>query len=162
VTPDASLICQGLNYASHAQEAHHADRKSNLLFSKAGSSITGPYDNVVRPREAELLDYEVEFALVMRRQLGQDAHIDETNIGEYVAGVVLCNDVSLMARLRRAFARSVALRLPCGARDDRARAEWRKRRLRRGDRALVQHVATELESGMTSLQPLEAALPRSA
>jgi 2-keto-4-pentenoate hydratase/2-oxohepta-3-ene-1,7-dioic acid hydratase in catechol pathway len=94
VTPDASLVCQGLNYASHAQEAQHADRKSNLLFAKAGSSITGPYDNIVRPAEAELLDYEVEFALVMRRQLGAADRISEANIGEYVAGVVLCNDVS--------------------------------------------------------------------
>src|SRR5438105_892440 len=51
VTPDASLVCQGLNYASHAQEAQHADRKSNLLFAKASSSITGPYDDIVRPAE---------------------------------------------------------------------------------------------------------------
>ena len=94
VTPDASLVCQGLNYASHAQEARHADRKSNLLFAKAGSSITGPYDNIVRPAEAELLDYEVEFALVMRRRLGSGDRISRDNIGEYVAGVILCNDVS--------------------------------------------------------------------
>jgi len=33
VTPDASLICQGLNYASHAQGKRITrDRKSNLLF----------------------------------------------------------------------------------------------------------------------------------
>lgn len=94
VTPDASLVCQGLNYASHAREARHADRKSNLLFAKAGSSITGPYGDIVRPAEAELLDYEVEFALVMRRQLGSSDRISHDNIGEYVAGVVLCNDVS--------------------------------------------------------------------
>jgi len=94
VTPDASLVCQGLNYASHAQEARHAERKSNLLFAKAGSSITGPYDDIVRPAEAELLDYEVEFALAMRRQLGSSDRISHDNIGEYVAGVVLCNDVS--------------------------------------------------------------------
>ncbi len=94
VTPDASLVCQGLNYASHAQEARHAERKSNLLFAKAGSSITGPYGDIVRPAEAELLDYEVEFALVMRRQPGASDRISHDNIGEYVAGVVLCNDVS--------------------------------------------------------------------
>ena len=94
VTPDASLVCQGLNYSSHAQEARHAERKSNLLFAKAGSSITGPYDDIVRPAEAELLDYEVEFALVMRRRLGSGDRISRDNIGEYVAGVILCNDVS--------------------------------------------------------------------
>ena len=94
VTPDAALICQGLNYASHAQEARHADRKSNLIFGKAGSSITGPYDDIVRPAEAELLDYEVEFALLMRRALTATDRVTADNIGEYVAGVVLCNDVS--------------------------------------------------------------------
>jgi 2-keto-4-pentenoate hydratase/2-oxohepta-3-ene-1,7-dioic acid hydratase in catechol pathway len=94
VTPDASLVCQGLNYASHAQEAGLAGRKSNLLFAKAGSSITGPYDDIVRPAQAQLLDYEVEFALVMRRHLGAKDRIVDANIGEYVAGIVLVNDVS--------------------------------------------------------------------
>ena len=93
-TPDAALICQGLNYVSHAQEAHHAQRKSNLIFGKAGSSITGPYDDIVRPVEAELLDYEVEFALLMRRALTARDRVTADNIGEYVAGIVLCNDVS--------------------------------------------------------------------
>jgi len=94
VTPDAALICQGLNYASHAEEARHAGRKSNLIFGKAGSSITGPYADIVRPPDVELLDYEVEFALVMRRSLGADDRISPENIGDYVAGIVLCNDVS--------------------------------------------------------------------
>jgi 2-keto-4-pentenoate hydratase/2-oxohepta-3-ene-1,7-dioic acid hydratase in catechol pathway len=94
VTSDAALVCQGLNYASHAQEARHAERKSNLIFGKAGSSITGPYDDIVRPTEVELLDYEVEFALVMRRRVGAQDRITGENIGEYVAGIVLCNDVS--------------------------------------------------------------------
>ncbi len=52
VTPDAALVCQGLNYASHSQEAGLAERKSNLLFAKAGSSITGPYGDIVRPAQA--------------------------------------------------------------------------------------------------------------
>ncbi|QBR01305.1 fumarylacetoacetate hydrolase family protein [Paraburkholderia pallida] len=94
VTSGAALICQGLNYVSHAQEAKHAERKSNLIFGKAGSSITGPYDDIVRPPEVELLDYEVEFALVIRKPIGAQDRITEENIGEYVAGVVLCNDVS--------------------------------------------------------------------
>ncbi|WP_043286721.1 fumarylacetoacetate hydrolase family protein [Paraburkholderia oxyphila] len=94
VTSGAALTCQGLNYVSHAQEAKHAERKSNLIFGKAGSSITGPYDDIVRPPEVELLDYEVEFALVIRKRIGAQDRITDENIGEYVAGVVLCNDVS--------------------------------------------------------------------
>src|SRR6266478_4786235 len=70
ITTDARLLCQGLNYRDHAAEAGHHERKQNLLFTKASSSLSGPYDSVRRPANTQLLDYEV------------------------VAGVVLCNDVS--------------------------------------------------------------------
>jgi 2-keto-4-pentenoate hydratase/2-oxohepta-3-ene-1,7-dioic acid hydratase in catechol pathway len=94
VQANAALICQGLNYGSHAQEARSAERKSNLIFGKASSSITGPYSPIVRPHEVQLLDYEVEFALVMRKQMGASDRVTQENIGDYVAGVALCNDVS--------------------------------------------------------------------
>jgi len=94
ITADATLVCQGLNYADHANEASHGNRKSNLIFGKASSSICGPYDDILRPPVVELLDYEVEFALVMRAALLQNSHVTEDNIADFVAGVVLCNDVS--------------------------------------------------------------------
>lgn len=94
VTPDATLICQGLNYRDHAAEAGHQARKANLLFGKASSSLTGPYSDIVRPAGVDLLDYEVELGVILRRALGQGTRVDTANIGSYVAGVVLCNDVS--------------------------------------------------------------------
>jgi 2-keto-4-pentenoate hydratase/2-oxohepta-3-ene-1,7-dioic acid hydratase in catechol pathway len=94
VTPDATLICQGLNYLDHAAEAGHHQRKANLLFAKASSSLCGPYADIVRPAGVELLDYEVEVGIVLRRSLGSGAVVDRSNIGSFVAGVVLCNDVS--------------------------------------------------------------------
>jgi len=94
VSTDARLVCQGLNYASHAAEAQQHVRRSNLIFAKASSSLTGPFSNVVRPAEVELLDYEVEIGLVMRRHICEATDITEENIGDVVAGVVLCNDVS--------------------------------------------------------------------
>jgi len=94
ITDDAALVCQGLNYAEHANEASHGDRKSNLIFYKASSSICGPYDDIVRPPVVELLDYEVEFALVLRASLVGSSRVSEENISDFVAGVVLCNDVS--------------------------------------------------------------------
>jgi 2-keto-4-pentenoate hydratase/2-oxohepta-3-ene-1,7-dioic acid hydratase in catechol pathway len=94
ITADAALVCQGLNYADHASEASHGNRKSNLLFGKASSSICGPYDDIVQPPAVEFLDYEVEFALVLRDGLFEDSHVREDNIADFVAGVVLCNDVS--------------------------------------------------------------------
>ena len=94
ISADATLVCQGLNYADHADEASHGHRKSNLIFGKASSSICGPYDDILRPPMVELLDYEVEFALVMRAALLQNSHVTEDNISDFVAGFVLCNDVS--------------------------------------------------------------------
>ncbi len=94
VTPDASILAQGLNYQTHAAEAQHAKRRSNLIFSKASSSLTGPFNNIERPGEVQLLDYEVEFGIVLRRDLGRTDQISDATIGDAVAGVVLCNDVS--------------------------------------------------------------------
>ena len=94
VTSDAQIFAQGLNYQAHAAEAQHAKRASNLIFAKASSSLTGPYGPIVRPTEVELLDYEVELGLVLRRDLGAGEVITDDNLGTAVAGFVLCNDVS--------------------------------------------------------------------
>jgi 2-keto-4-pentenoate hydratase/2-oxohepta-3-ene-1,7-dioic acid hydratase in catechol pathway len=94
VTSDATLICQGLNYADHAAEAQHHARKQNLFFAKASSTLSGAYDAIERPPEVELLDYEVEFGIVLRQALTRGAAVDAATLGGYVAGVVLCNDVS--------------------------------------------------------------------
>jgi 2-keto-4-pentenoate hydratase/2-oxohepta-3-ene-1,7-dioic acid hydratase in catechol pathway len=94
VTLDSRLVCQGLNYQEHAAEAQHAKRRSNLIFAKASSSLNGPFAPIVRPPEVELLDYEVEIGLVLRAALTAGVEVTDANIGAYVAGVVLCNDVS--------------------------------------------------------------------
>ena len=94
VTQDAALICQGLNYADHAAEAQHTARKQNLFFAKASSTLTGAYDDIERPEEVELLDYEVEFGIVLRAGIGKGVVVDDSNIASYVAGIILCDDVS--------------------------------------------------------------------
>ena len=94
VTSDATIFAQGLNYGDHASEAQHAKRTTNLIFSKASSTLTGPYAPIMRPAEVELLDYEVEFGIVLRRDLVGRQAITEATLGSAVAGIVLCNDVS--------------------------------------------------------------------
>lgn len=94
ITTDAQLVCQGLNYTDHVAEAQHASRKQNLFFGKASSSITGAYDAIRRPSEVQLLDYEVEFGLVMRAIPEPGVVPDAVELGRIVAGVVLANDVS--------------------------------------------------------------------
>jgi 2-keto-4-pentenoate hydratase/2-oxohepta-3-ene-1,7-dioic acid hydratase in catechol pathway len=94
ITTDAQLLCQGLNYRDHAAEAGHQERKPNLLFMKASSSLSGPYDPIRRPRNVELLDYEAEIGIVLRANLCAPELMTDSNVGDFVAGVVLCNDVS--------------------------------------------------------------------
>lgn len=94
ITADATLVCQGLNYGEHVKEAGHAERKANLLFLKASSSLSGPYDDIVRPDGVELLDYEVEVGVVLRASPQAGVVLDDTNLADVVAGFVLCNDVS--------------------------------------------------------------------
>ncbi len=58
VTQNQQFICQGTNYESHVRESGMDPGKIgfNTIFTKASSCITGPHDDVVRPRHVELLD----------------------------------------------------------------------------------------------------------
>ena len=94
VTTDATLVCQGLNYRDHAAEAGHHARKENLFFTKASSSLCGPYADIIKPARVELLDYEVEIGVVLRKAISRGVVVEPDEVGSYVAGVVLCNDVS--------------------------------------------------------------------
>ncbi|MGO7213083.1 fumarylacetoacetate hydrolase family protein [Rhizobium ruizarguesonis] len=94
VTAPAQIICQGLNYADHAAESGHAPRQKNLLFMKASSSLSGPFDPVVRPAGCQMLDYEVELGLVLKRPLRAGDHVTRETLGDFIGALVLCNDVS--------------------------------------------------------------------
>ncbi len=94
VTSDATLVCQGLNYSDHVKEAGHSERKANLLFIKASSALSGPYEDIVRPEGVDLLDFEVEVGVVLRAAPPRGVALGDDNIADVVAGFVLCNDVS--------------------------------------------------------------------
>jgi 2-keto-4-pentenoate hydratase/2-oxohepta-3-ene-1,7-dioic acid hydratase in catechol pathway len=94
VTSDARLVCQGLNYRSHSEESAHGKRGGNLIFAKAASALTGAFDAIHRPSEVELLDYEVEVGLLIGRPINHKVDVEAGRLGDYVAGLVLCNDVS--------------------------------------------------------------------
>ncbi len=95
VTSDIQIFCQGLNYASHREEGGvKVDKGENLIFSKPPSSICGPYDDIVRPQGCELLDYEIELALVLKKDLPPNAQVTSANLLDYVGGLTLTNDIS--------------------------------------------------------------------
>jgi 2-keto-4-pentenoate hydratase/2-oxohepta-3-ene-1,7-dioic acid hydratase in catechol pathway len=95
VTGDVQIFCQGLNYASHREEGGvGAPKGQNLIFSKPPSSICGPRDDIVRPKGCKLLDYEIELALILKRDLPARTHVTAANLLDYVGGFTLANDVS--------------------------------------------------------------------
>jgi len=96
VSPDVQLYCQGLNYVEHREESGVSDHdhEETLMFMKAASSICAPNATILRPKGCELLDYEIELALVLRKDITEPLSISQTELPDYVGAIVLCNDVS--------------------------------------------------------------------
>ena len=96
VTKPARIICQGANYGTHREESGLEGTRPpfDLFFSKFDNTLTGPYADVIKPDHVELLDYEIELGLVMGKEIEEETEITDENLGEYVAGLVLTNDVS--------------------------------------------------------------------
>ena len=86
-----NFFCIGLNYAKHAAESGMEPPKEPVLFSKATSSLSGPYDPVVIPRGATKTDWEVELGVVIGREA---LYVSEAEALDYVAGYCTLNDVS--------------------------------------------------------------------
>lgn len=85
------VICVGLNYSDHAAETGQTPPKEPILFGKATSAITGPYDDVVIPRGSKKTDWEVELGIVIGREA---IYVGEENALNHVAGYCVVNDVS--------------------------------------------------------------------
>ncbi len=81
----------GLNYADHAREAGIAIPDEPVVFTKATSSICGPYDDIVIPRGAGKTDWEVELGVVIGTP---GRYIAEADALGHVAGYCTVNDVS--------------------------------------------------------------------
>jgi 2-keto-4-pentenoate hydratase/2-oxohepta-3-ene-1,7-dioic acid hydratase in catechol pathway len=95
VTAPCRVVAQMTNFASHAKDAGmNPDTVPPTFFRKASGSISGPFENVVKPAHVRLLDYEVEIGLVIGRELPVGAQVREDNLADYVAGLVVTNDVS--------------------------------------------------------------------
>jgi 2-keto-4-pentenoate hydratase/2-oxohepta-3-ene-1,7-dioic acid hydratase in catechol pathway len=95
VTRPCRVIAQMTNFVSHVKDAGMDPASVPLtFFRKASASITGPFDNIVKPPHVKLLDYEVEIGLVIGRETPIDTSISDENLTEFIAGLVVTNDVS--------------------------------------------------------------------
>ncbi len=85
------FVCIGLNFTDHAEETGNPIPEHPVVFLKANSAISGPYDDIVMPRGSETTDWEVELGIV----IGKAAkYVSKEDAMEYVAGFCVCNDVS--------------------------------------------------------------------
>jgi 2-keto-4-pentenoate hydratase/2-oxohepta-3-ene-1,7-dioic acid hydratase in catechol pathway len=96
VTANQQFICQGINYRSHVEESglKVSDFPFNTIFTKAPSCITAADAAVVRPAHVKLLDYEVELGVVLRRSLPPGTTVRPDELGQWLAGVTIVNDLS--------------------------------------------------------------------
>ena len=85
------MICIGLNFSDHARETGNPIPDEPVIFMKATSAISGPYDDIVIPRGATKVDWEVELGVVIGKRA---KYVDESNALSHVAGYCVIHDVS--------------------------------------------------------------------
>jgi 2-keto-4-pentenoate hydratase/2-oxohepta-3-ene-1,7-dioic acid hydratase in catechol pathway len=85
------IICLGLNYAKHAREQDRKPPADPMLFSKAVTALSGPYDDIVIRPGVESVDAEAELAVVIGRE---GTMISRKGSSSYIAGFMVFNDVS--------------------------------------------------------------------
>ncbi len=86
-----NFFCIGLNYAKHAAETGAEPPKEPIIFNKATSSLSGPFDPVVIPRGSVKSDWEVELGVVIGKTA---SYITEAEALSHVAGYCVINDMS--------------------------------------------------------------------
>lgn len=95
ITTPCRVVAQATNFASHVKDVGRDPLKTPLtFFRKASGSVTGPFDDIVKPAHVKLLDYELEIGLVIGQELAVGTEVTEANLADYVVGLVVTNDVS--------------------------------------------------------------------
>ncbi|QII08178.1 fumarylacetoacetate hydrolase family protein [Rhodococcoides fascians A25f] len=95
VTTPCRVVAQLLNYRSHAIDAgSDPNTLQPTFFRKSSASVSGPFDPIRQPPEVALLDYEIELGIVVGAEIPIGTTVTDENLSDYVAGVIVANDVS--------------------------------------------------------------------
>ena len=95
VTTPCRVVAQMTNFASHVKDAGMDPTTIPLtFFRKSSASISGPFAPVVKPAHVRFLDYEVEIGLVIGRDIPCGTTIADADLSDYIAGLVITNDIS--------------------------------------------------------------------
>ena len=91
LTGIGKIIAIGFNYINHAAEMEVQLPAEPLTFMKATSALTGPFDQIIQPRNGLKLDYEAELVVI----IGSRAqYISEEDVFDHIAGYTVGHDVS--------------------------------------------------------------------
>ena len=85
------FICIGLNYSDHAAEAGMEVPKEPIIFMKATSSVCGPNDDIIIPKNSTKSDWEVELGIIIGKET---KYINENQSQDHIAGYCVVNDLS--------------------------------------------------------------------
>ncbi len=91
VASPSNFLGIGLNFLDHALEQNLEVPKEPIIFSKATSSICGPNDDLIIPKNSEKTDWEVEIAFVIGKK-GKNISLAEAE--SYIFGYCLVCDFS--------------------------------------------------------------------
>ena len=96
----SKIVCIGLNFRDHARETGAEIPKEPVIFFKATTALVGPNDQLIMPKDATKVDWEVELAFVIGKKA---QYVSKANALDHVAGYALHNDYSERAfQLERA------------------------------------------------------------
>jgi 2-keto-4-pentenoate hydratase/2-oxohepta-3-ene-1,7-dioic acid hydratase in catechol pathway len=87
----SKIVCIGLNYHDHAQETKAQIPREPVLFFKSTTALVGPNDELVIPKSATKVDWEVELAIVVGKRA---LYVPKEQALDYIAGYALHNDYS--------------------------------------------------------------------
>ena len=85
------ILAIGLNYADHIAETGMQTPAHQIWFTKPGTAVNGPYDDIAIPRGSTMTDYEVELVVVIGKR---GRHIAKEDAAGHVFGYCVGNDVS--------------------------------------------------------------------
>jgi 2-keto-4-pentenoate hydratase/2-oxohepta-3-ene-1,7-dioic acid hydratase in catechol pathway len=91
VIPRSKVVAIGRNYARHASEMGGEVPAEPLLFLKPNTSVIGPGDDIVYPRQSDDVHYEGELAVVIGR-ICKDVPAEVAT--DVIYGYTIANDVT--------------------------------------------------------------------
>lgn len=92
VARPGKVVCIGLNFRDHAEEAGMELPTEPIVFLKGSNAVVGPYDDVLIPRRSRKTDWEVELAVVIGRDARYLDSVDDAP--RHIAGYTILHDVS--------------------------------------------------------------------